>query len=251
MATAVVFIPSAIMGVDSTIRPNSMPDASLRPTWRLRLRSPVQVRTKSPSPAKPESVSGLASECHSQARYFSQPAGDQSGNRVVPEAEAVADSGAYRYDILERTADFHAYRIVAAVDAKGGTGKGRLDVTDERLDLRRPTRRLSDFRSATSRANVGPERAAMPKAGSEDRPNDLRHAQHGGGFQPFGGADDRAGPGCSQGRIVGIDMRRTRTRKGTAAGTTISASARRLLGANVRPSHCPAVCAMPGRKKHR
>ncbi len=55
-AAFVVLIPSATIFMELTISSSFRPCANSTPTVRFRLRSPVQVRTRSPSPASPARV---------------------------------------------------------------------------------------------------------------------------------------------------------------------------------------------------
>ena len=61
---------------------------------------------------------GAASAGDDQAGHFGKAAGDEGGDGVVAEAEAVADSGGDGDDVFQRSAEFDADDIAVGVDAK-------------------------------------------------------------------------------------------------------------------------------------
>ena len=82
----------------------------------------------------------------------------------MAKSETIADSSAYRYDILQRSTNFYAYRIPASIDAKRGTRECRLNFGDQDLILGREHDGCRAT-AATSLAKVGPESAAILKPG--------------------------------------------------------------------------------------
>ena len=80
------------------------------PTWRLRLRSPVQVSTRSPRPLSPASVSRRPPSAHASREISARPRVISAAMRVVPEAEPFDDAGGNRDDVLQRAADLDARR---------------------------------------------------------------------------------------------------------------------------------------------
>ena len=106
------------MRVAARISGSERPFASSRPTRRFRLRSPVQVSTRSPRPLKPASVSRRPAGGAREARQLGEPARDERRQRVVPEAQPFDDAGRDRDDVLHRAADLHAHDIVAAVETE-------------------------------------------------------------------------------------------------------------------------------------
>ena len=108
-----------------------------------------------------------AAEREPQARHLGEAARDQRDARVRAEAEAVADAGADRVDVLRRAADLDADDVVRGVGAK----RFAADALGEPLRVVR--RRVDAIVMAvgspapTSRANVGPESTAVGRlAGS-------------------------------------------------------------------------------------
>ena len=93
------------------------------PTWRLRLRSPVHVSTRSPRPLRPASVSRRPPSAHRQPRDLGEAARDQRGHRVVPEPSALDDARGDRDDVLQRAADLDADHVVARVEPERGAAE--------------------------------------------------------------------------------------------------------------------------------
>ena len=101
--------PTRISAIDRP-RPSSMP------TRRLRLRSPVQVSTRSPRPLRPASVSRLPTFGAGQPRDLREAARDQRGQRVVPETQPLDHARGDRDDVLQRAADLDTRHVVAGVE---------------------------------------------------------------------------------------------------------------------------------------
>ncbi len=92
---------------------------------RLRERSPVQVRTRSPSPARPAMVSRVAPGGRSEPHHLGEAARDQCGAGARAEVEAVADPGRDRDYVFDRAAKFDPDHVGAAVDAQRSGGEQR------------------------------------------------------------------------------------------------------------------------------
>ena len=92
----------------------------------------MQVSTRSPSPARPISVSRRPPSAARQAAGLGEPARDQRGARVVAEAETVARAGGDREHVLDRAADLDAGDVVALVGAQRVGAQQRRDVRRER-----------------------------------------------------------------------------------------------------------------------
>ena len=78
--------PSATIFMPARISASGRPRASSMPTWRLRLRLPVHVSTRSPRPLEPGERLAAAAGGAGQPRHLGQPARDQRRQRVVAEA---------------------------------------------------------------------------------------------------------------------------------------------------------------------
>ena len=61
---------------------------------------------------------GAASAGDDEAGHFGEAAGDEGGDGVVAEAEAVADSGGDGDDVLQGSAEFDADDVAVGVDAE-------------------------------------------------------------------------------------------------------------------------------------
>ena len=127
------------------------PRASCSPTRRLRERSPVAVRIRSPAPVRPKMVSARAAQRGAEARDLGQAARDERGARVVAEAEAVGDAGGDRHHVLHRAADLDADQVGAVVDAHPAA-------VQQRGRLAREARRRARRASARTAARAPPRR---------------------------------------------------------------------------------------------
>ena len=85
-----------------------MPWPSFSPKVRLRDSGEEQVATRSPSPARPISVSGSASERHRQPGGLGEAAGDHRGRGVVAEAEPDRHADREGDDVLVGAAELAA-----------------------------------------------------------------------------------------------------------------------------------------------
>src|SRR5438034_2544206 len=104
-AAAAVENPSATERWLARYACGSTPAAICLPNVRLRDRSPVQVRTRSPTPAIPRKVSGFAPSATPSRVISASPARDERGAHVGPELEPVAGAGGDRHHVLDRAAD--------------------------------------------------------------------------------------------------------------------------------------------------
>ena len=91
--------------------------ARARPRRRLRDRSPVQVSTRSPRPARPISVSGSADRS-GQAQHLVQTTGDQAGTGVEAQLHAIGHAGGHGQHVLHRAAQLGTDHVVAGVGAE-------------------------------------------------------------------------------------------------------------------------------------
>ena len=139
-------------------RPAVRPRASSMPTCRLRLSSPVQVSTRSPSPLSPLSVSRLAAHRAGQPRDLGETARDQRRQGVVPEAERLDDAGGDRDDVLERAAHLDAHDVVARIQPETPAREIRpaRSAAAAASRRRRDAARSADP-AATSAAKLGPD----------------------------------------------------------------------------------------------
>ena len=79
---------------------------------------------------------GVSSAGDNQAGHFRQPARDQGCHRVVPEAEAIADTCGNRDDIFQGTTEFYSDNITVGVDAERGVAECLLDAVQKLFVLR-------------------------------------------------------------------------------------------------------------------
>src|SRR5215469_11329227 len=66
---------------------------------------------------------GAASAANHQAGHFRQPAGDQGRNRIMSEAESIANPSRDGDDVLERTSEFHSDHVGVGIDTKTGVAE--------------------------------------------------------------------------------------------------------------------------------
>ena len=150
-------------------RPSSMP------TWRLRLRAPVQVSTRSPRPVRPASVSRRPPSALRQPGDLGEAARDQAGQRVVPEAEPFDDAGGDRDHVLQRRPNLDADDVVGRVEAEEAAAELRLHQLGRaaarptprtpRSAARAPPRGRSSGRTARRPGAPGPSSCAMTSDG--------------------------------------------------------------------------------------
>ena len=126
--------PSATMLMPARISSSERPLPSSKPTWRLRLSAPLQVRTRSPRPARPLSVSGLAPKLDGQARHLRQAARDQRRQRIRAKAQPLASACGNGHDIFHRAGELHAEHVVVGVQAKSRSGKFFLKISGRRSE---------------------------------------------------------------------------------------------------------------------
>ena len=117
-ALLVVLTPSATCDIPASTSRSVCPRPSSMPTVRLRDRSPVQVSTRSPMPASPASVSGLAALRTASREISARPRVMSAARVLWPEAEPVGDAGGDGHDVLERAAELDAGHVVRGVDAE-------------------------------------------------------------------------------------------------------------------------------------
>ncbi len=187
---AVVFTPSATIFMPARISGSERPRASSMPTWRLRLRLPVHVSTRSPSPLKPAGVSRWPPAAQRQPRDFREAARDERRQRVVAEAEPFDDAGRDGDDVLQRAADLDADDVRRPVEPEERTAEFRLH--EFHRVRRRATRRatavgswLRDF-DGEARARQHDDRSIAAGLLGDD----LGHPQQRLGLEPLGRADD-------------------------------------------------------------
>ena len=85
---------------------NDWPRPSSRPTWRFRLRSPVEVNTRSPRPLKPASVSRCPPSA-SASREISPGSSRDKGAMALCQAEPFDYSRCNGDDVLHRPANLN------------------------------------------------------------------------------------------------------------------------------------------------
>ena len=158
---------SARLRRPSSCRPESPPATGPAPARRRRAvaaESPVQVSTRSPSPASPASVSRCAAERHRQPREFGQAARDERGQRVMAEAEAFDHARRNRDDVLQRAADLDADHVAAAVEAQRRRSELRLHGLDDRPANRRRPPPRSAAPAPVRCAKLGPDNTTISPA---------------------------------------------------------------------------------------
>ena len=233
--SATIFMPARISG-------SERPRASSMPTWRLRLRLPVQVSTRSPRPLRPASVSRRPPPAQRQTRDLGEPARDQRRQRVVAEAEPLDHAGRNRDDVLHRRADLDADDIVAAVQAEGRSAEFRWTRSIAAASCDAARIAVGSWR-ATSMAKLGPDSTTTGCVGAGLLRDHFRHAQQRVRLESLGRADDhRARRPARATRAAsrrGSRAREPQTRRGRRRA---SASASACVG--VRPAR---ATARPGR----
>ena len=148
ITSSTVWIDSTTWPISRTASASVWPRPNARPRRRLRDSSPVQVSTRSPSPARPISVSGRAADRRVEPQHFVEAARDQAGARVEAEVHAVGGAGGHGEHVLHRAAEFGAAHVVAGVGAECRAVQHVGDVLRERR--RRP--------NAPSARSAGPAR---------------------------------------------------------------------------------------------
>ena len=119
----------------------------------------------------------------------------------MAEFEAFDDSGGEGYDVFERASEFDTGDIVVGVKAQGRSGELALDGEGE-LGV---VRRGDECGGGAGRDLLGEGWAGEHDAGVfGDGGDDLRHAQEGGLFDAFAGAQDDL-VAREEGRDVGDD----------------------------------------------
>jgi hypothetical protein len=84
MTARVVLTPSATSFIPESTSASARPRPSSCPTWRLRERLPVQVRTRSPRPARPISVSRRAPCARAKRDISARPRVMSAATLFVP-----------------------------------------------------------------------------------------------------------------------------------------------------------------------
>ena len=132
-----------------------LPFASSIPTVRFRLRSPLQVSTKSPNPARPDKVFGGPPSAMASRVISARPRVINAAMALLPRPKSVADAGADRDDVFQRRSQFHAHRVVVGIQAKRRSREFPLDGRRQLLIRRRdhhrgglPARHLARERRA-------------------------------------------------------------------------------------------------------
>ena len=192
------------MRISARISASRIPCPSLKPTVRLRDRSPVQVSTRSPMPARPAKVAGLGPHGLPQAVHLGQAAGDQRGPGVVAEPETVTDAGGDGDDVLDRPAQLDPDHIRVGVDPQAGAAEGRLHPPGSSLvagcghDQRRQP--LGHF---AGKGGAGQGHKAAGQLSRQQFRADLGYRPQGFQFDPLGGVGNNrirgryAGPAAS------------------------------------------------------
>ena len=182
-------------------RPAPVPRPSAWPRRRLRERRPVQVRTRSPRPARPDRVSGRPPSATARRVISARPAGDEGGHGVVAVAQAVDDAGRDGDHVLERARELDAHHVVAGVGAERAAGDGALD----RLGHARSRRRHHDRGGLALRDLQRERRArrARPAAGpGSSSAATSRHALQRLELEPLGGRHQDASAGSAAARAA-------------------------------------------------
>ena len=142
-------------------------------------------------PARPASVSRSPADRHRQPRHLGQAAGDERGQRVVAEAEAVDDAGGDGDHVLQRAAELDADHVLARIQAQRRPAELVLDVTARRRRRATPRRPPSAARGRARR------RSSVPTAPRrrDVRPllvDHLRHPEQRAVLESLGGAEHTA-----------------------------------------------------------
>ena len=165
------------------------PFPSSSPTWRLRLRSPVHVNTRSPRPLSPASVSRRRSFGAGETRDLGKPARDERSHGVVPESEPFDHSGGNRDHVLQCAADLDARDIVARVEAHAAAAKLFLHRAAARASVDAASTAAGRPR-AISDAKLGPDSTTTGKRACSLLLDHLRHSLKRLRLEAFGRADD-------------------------------------------------------------
>ena len=182
--------PSATMRVPSRISCSGRPCASSTPTRRLRLGALVQVSTRSPRPASPDSVSRCAPAAHASRDISASPRVMSPGLRVVAQPQPFDQAGGDGNHVLQRAADLDARHVARAVEPEvraRGTPAARRPRPPASRDA---TAMAVGSSRASSDAKLGPDSTATRTPGPQLLLEDLRHAEERLLLEPLGGADD-------------------------------------------------------------
>ena len=110
------------MFIDSRIASIVSPCPSASPTVLLRLCFDEHVAIRSPIPASPANVAGVAADRHAEPGHLRQPAGDQRRPGVVPEAHPLRHAGRDGDDVLDDAGDLAADDVGVRVHAQRSVG---------------------------------------------------------------------------------------------------------------------------------
>ena len=197
------------------------PAASASPKRRLRDLSSVQVRTRSPMPARPMNVSLRPPSASPKRVISARPRAIERDARIRAEAEAVADAGADRVDVLRGAADLDADDVVRGVSAK----RVAADALGEALRVI-GVRRRDRHRRRQARADLARERRSR------------EHGRRQAGRQQL-----PARPGTAAARYRARSLWWPR-RGGAAAARRAPSASRAARGSARRPArHRPCVTA--------
>ena len=94
------------------------PRPSARPTLRLRDRSPVAVRIRSPMPVSPIKVSARAPSATPKRVISARPRVIRAARALSPSSQRVRDAGGDRHDILDGPADFDPDHVVGRINSQ-------------------------------------------------------------------------------------------------------------------------------------
>ena len=119
---------------------------------------------RSPTPASPAKVSGLAPGGDPEAGHLGQPAGQQPGLAVVAEPERVGGAGGDGDDVLERAAQLDAEDVAVDVEPELAPAEPRHDPLREVRIRRRDDGRRRQAPGDLGAPGSGPDRAAIRAA---------------------------------------------------------------------------------------
>jgi hypothetical protein len=113
------------------------PAAKRSPTVRLRERSPVQVRMRSPAPASPRKVSVRPPQMQTQTRHFGETTSHEGRTGVQTESQAIAYAGGNGHDVLGSPRDFDPDEIVVRVHTQAAAVEFARETNRKIRDVRR------------------------------------------------------------------------------------------------------------------
>ena len=196
-ASAARFSTGAVKAPSATVRRSASRSAgrapSPMPLPRLKLRELVdeQVRTRSPSPARPGQRLGPRALGEAEAGHLGEAARDQGGAGILAEPAPLDHAAGDGEHVLDRAADLGAGDVVGEIGPEIGPGDARDQPLAERLVLDRQRHRgrqagrhfMGEGRPGKDRDRRSPAAPrGRPRASSRPVPSSIPLAQRTSGF---------------------------------------------------------------------